>query len=99
MFLGLISILLLAWAAYLFKNPIDKGDPQRSAFITRILQVVLILAGLFGLISRSFVIVDANEVGHLKRIYLAADLPPGAIIAANGEKGPQAEILGPDDNK
>ena len=40
-------------------------------------------------------LIAADKVGHLKRVYLAADLPPGRIIALPGQKGPQAEILGP----
>jgi len=95
MFLGLISIAMLAWAGYLLKNPIDKGDEQKSLIYTRILQFALVAIGLFLLGSRSFVIIGANEVGHLERIYLAANLPPGKIIAPDGEKGPQAEIIGP----
>lgn len=95
MLLGLISIAMLAWAAYLLKNPIDKGDEQKSLIFTRILQFALVGVGLFLLGSRSFVIIGANEVGHLERIYLAANLPPGKIIAANSEKGPQADIIGP----
>ena len=91
MLVGIISLVLIIAAVALFKRPlIDK-----PVMITRAVQAVLLLIGVFGLVSRSFVIVDSNEVGHLKRIYLAADLPPGKIIAANGEKGPQAEILGP----
>ena len=95
MFLGLISIAMLAWAGYLLKNPIDKGDEEKSLIYTRILQFALVGVGLFLLGSRSFVIIGANEVGHLERIYLAADLPPGKIIAPDGEKGPQSEIIGP----
>ncbi len=55
----------------------------------------LLVLGILGLLSRSFMTVDSNEVGHLKRIYMADDLPSGQIIASNGEKGPQAEIIGP----
>ena len=95
MLLGLISIVMLAWAAYLLKNPIDKGDEQKSLIFTRILQFALVGVGLFLLGSRSFVIIGANEVGHLERIYLASNLPPGKIIAPDGEKGPQADIIGP----
>ncbi|MCK4865579.1 MAG: hypothetical protein KAT06_09120 [Gammaproteobacteria bacterium] len=95
MFLGLISIAMLAWAGYLLKNPINKGDEQKSQVYTRILQFALVGIGLFLLGSRSFVIIGANEVGHLERIYLAANLPPGKIIAPDGEKGPQSEIIGP----
>ena len=61
----------------------------------RFIPFILIFLGLFGLLSRSFVTVDSNEVGLMKRIYLAPQLPAGKIIAANEEKGPQAEILGP----
>jgi hypothetical protein len=91
MLLGLISIVLIIAAMSMFRKPIE-GKP---VLMTRGIQAVLFLLGVFGLISRSFVIVDSDEVGHLKRIYLAADLPPGQIIAADGEKGPQADILGP----
>ncbi len=55
----------------------------------------IMLIGMFLLITRSFVIVGADDVGHLKKIYFGKDLRPGAIIAAEGEKGPQAEILPP----
>lgn len=94
MLFGLISIVLIAYAIFLFKKPLSAGG-IKSETTTHIVQVILFIIGIFGLASRSFVIVDANEVGHLKRIYLASDLPPGKIIAADGEKGPQAEILGP----
>src|SRR5262245_9433856 len=57
--------------------------------------IILILAGLGFFASTSFVLVEADKVGHLKRIYLAGDLPPGRIIALAGQKGPQAEVLGP----
>lgn len=91
MLVGLISIVLIGFALYLIKFPLRNQPP----ILSNILQVVLIVIGLFGLLSRSFVIVDSNEVGHLKRIYLASNLLPGKIIATDGEKGPQSEILGP----
>lgn len=96
MLFGLISIALIGWALYLFKNPLDIGSSEQQAKTsTKILQITLFAIGIFGLASRSFVIVDANEVGHLKRIYLASNLAPGKIIAAEGEKGPQSDVLGP----
>ena len=77
-----------------------RGATGRAAIVGSLLGspavgVLLILAGLGFLASTSFVLVAADKVGHLKRVYLAADLPPGRIIALPGEKGPQAEILGP----
>jgi hypothetical protein len=55
----------------------------------------LIVFGFFLVAQTSYVFVDADRVGHLKRIYAFRELPPGRIIALSGEKGPQAEILGP----
>jgi len=56
---------------------------------------VLILVGLFFLASTSFVFIDGNKVGHLKRIYAFSELPAGHVIALDGQKGPQAHVLGP----
>jgi hypothetical protein len=97
---GLV-LILFGIAAMFRKAPATPGGPQtRAAMIGQILSgsmfgVVLILAGLAALSSTSFVLIAADRVGHLKRVYLADDLPPGRIIALPGQKGPQAEILGP----
>ena len=56
---------------------------------------LLVLGGLGFLSSTSFALIGADKVGHIKRIYMADDLPPGRIIAVEGQKGPQAELLGP----
>ena len=45
--------------------------------------------------ATSFVIIDQDKIGHLKRIYFSSNMPPGQIIAFEGQKGPQATILGP----
>lgn len=87
------------------KMPVPQGgkgdkrleDARRaiSGLSGRLAGIVSIAVGLFLLASTSFVSVDANQVGHLKRIYGFQELPPGRIIALEGQKGPQAEILGP----
>jgi hypothetical protein len=46
-------------------------------------------------LGTSFVIIDQDSIGHLKRIYMGSNMKPGQIIAFEGEKGPQARILGP----
>jgi len=93
--IAILSLLAIFAAIYLIKHPL-KADGKLSAETkTKVTQGGLVLMGIFGLLSRSFLIVDANEVGHLKRIFLADDLPAGQIIALQGEKGPQSEILGP----
>jgi len=50
----------------------------------------LFLAG-----STSFVIVGENQAGHKSKIYLGGDIPSGRIIAVNGQKGPQAQLIPP----
>jgi SPFH domain / Band 7 family len=79
-------------------SAVDSSSPRAAAF--SLLNgpmggILMLLAGLAFLTSTSFVLISAEKVGHLKRIYLAADLPPGRIIALPGQKGPQAEVLGP----
>ncbi len=67
-----------------------------KAFLQRaVLPIVLIAIGLLSLASTSFVFVDQDQVGHLKRVYGFSELPPGRIVALDGQKGPQADILGP----
>ncbi|MEH6626729.1 MAG: SPFH domain-containing protein [Motiliproteus sp.] len=94
MTVAILSILamIIGLSGFLLTRLIPSRFP---ALIQRIIKSALIIFGVLGIVSRSFVIVDADAVGHLKRVYLADDLPPGKIIAQAGEKGPQANILGP----
>jgi regulator of protease activity HflC (stomatin/prohibitin superfamily) len=50
---------------------------------------------LYFILASSFVIIDADKVGHLNRIYLGKPMPTGQIIALDGQKGPQADTLPP----
>ncbi|MCB1491878.1 MAG: hypothetical protein KDJ77_08785, partial [Rhodobiaceae bacterium] len=87
-----LGLLLIGVYLFVRKNPLT----GRLAIIgSRGVGVVFLALGLFMLGSTSFVFVDANSVGHLKRIYGFTDLPEGHIVALDGQKGPQAQILGP----
>ncbi len=96
-------ILIVVGAQFLLRRAAPVANPGQwtpqnaiaAALRGRATGVLMILAGLVFLASTSFVLISADKVGHLKRIYMAADLPPGRIIALPGQKGPQAEILGP----
>jgi len=66
-----------------------------AMFLSKAGGAALMVVGLFFLASSSFVFIDANSIGHLKRIYAFEELPKGRIIALAGQKGPQARILGP----
>ncbi len=57
--------------------------------------LALVAAGLILLATTSFVSVGADRVGHLKRVYAFEELPPGRVVALPGQKGPQADVLGP----
>lgn len=97
-----IGIVLILFGLQTFLRrrgaAVDTSNPRAAAFSLLggpMGGVVMVLAGLAFLASTSFVLVSSDKVGHLKRIYLATDLPPGRIIALPGQKGPQAEVLGP----
>ena len=98
----LLGFISLAVGIYYFskKTPeeisTEEGDKKkRSKISPQIIGAALIIFSLFSLASTSFVNIDANRVGHLKRIYAFEELPEGRIIALEGQKGPQARILGP----
>ncbi len=101
MLYAFVSLIMLLTGLFLFTKGLKSSPPSNkkllklSLLTNKLLPVVLVFAGFFGLLSTSFVTIDSDEVGLLKRIYLAADLPAGKIIAADQEKGPQAELLGP----
>ena len=65
---------------------------QTLRHAARFLGFVLIV---FVIASTSFVFVGEDETGHRVKIYLGGNLKEGAIIAIDGQKGPQAEILPP----
>lgn len=73
----------------------EQSSKSLNKFFSRSFGLLLTLFGLFTLASTSFVNIDANNIGHLKRIYAFQELPEGRIIAMQGQKGPQARILGP----
>ena len=100
MVIAILSIIFLViGVGTVFFNkavPGLKGVNGGSGNITgKLVGGALLLFGIVGFFSRSFLIVDSDEIGHLKKIYLGGDLGVGKIIATDGEKGPQAEILGP----
>ncbi|MDM8543834.1 SPFH domain-containing protein [Desulfococcaceae bacterium HSG9] len=59
------------------------------------IRVVSVIVALALIVATSFVIIDADKVGHMKRIFGGKSMKPGQIIALTGEMGPQAEILPP----
>ena len=71
------------------------GPPSAGRSRFRLVMIGVGLIALFLLARLSWVHIDADHVGHLKRIYAMSELPPGRIVALDGQKGPQARTLGP----
>ena len=59
------------------------------------LRAVFVVIALICLAATSYVHVDSDEIAVLNKIYGISSLAGEHIIATNGEKGPQAEILTP----
>lgn len=84
--IGLILILFGAQAFLRRSPPPGTGVAPAGRFsgLGNLLRgplvgILMVIAGLGFLASTSFVQISADRVGHLKRIYLADDLPPGRI--------------------
>jgi regulator of protease activity HflC (stomatin/prohibitin superfamily) len=107
LFLALVFILFIVFVPSLISRTKSKwvedeeGNKIKEEVelpVRKYIGLIRIAAGViaaFLIFSTSSVIIDANFIGHLKRIYLGKSMPPGQIIAFKGEKGPLAEILPP----
>jgi len=98
MFWIIFAIIMFVIAVIVPRFLKDKQYHEETVSLAGIrwsVRLVCIVLGLLCLLATSWIIVDSDKVGHLKRVYLASDLTPGRILAAPGQKGPQAEIIGP----
>src|SRR5436189_2937913 len=55
----------------------------------------ILLIVLLVILRRIFVNVDAREIAIKERRYLGAKMPPGRVVATEGEVGIQADVLKP----
>jgi hypothetical protein len=93
----ILTVLAVLLAIFL-PGFITSQDPAKDGILGSVRFAVRILCVVVSLIiaaSTSFVFVDKDQGGHLEKVYLGDSLGAGAIIATNGEKGPQADILPP----
>ena len=56
-------------------------------WLRRTIPTLFAIIAFFFIFATSFVIIDADKVGHLKRIYLDKKMPPGQIIAWRARPG------------
>lgn len=90
LFLG--SLLIFAGLVAIVVRMSSQSAVTRASAATIAVALVLSGAGIF--ILASAVNVSSDETGVVIKT-LGSDLPAGHIIAVNGEKGPQARVLGP----
>jgi hypothetical protein len=83
LFAGIVAFALRGFS----QTPAAKGSVGGAG-------VLLVLIGVGVLIFASAVNVAEDETGLVIKT-LGTDLPAGQIIALKGEKGPQADVLGP----
>ena len=59
------------------------------------LRLVFGLVALYAVLATSLIVIPADKVGVVRKIYGVSNLPPGHLIAARGETGFQAAIVPP----
>ncbi len=99
MFVAIVSVLLLLLGIWLVRKHTFivrlYADSDKNIKLNRYIGLAAVLLGIVGFISRSFVIIGADSVGHMNRVYTGPGMKPGQIVAMPGEKGPQAKTLPP----
>lgn len=91
----LLIIVLCIIGAVLAPRYLPDTDYKKYGWIRWVVRGSCISVAVLCFLLTSCLIIDSDSVGHLKRIYLGKQMPPGRIIANTNEKGPQAEILAP----
>ena len=67
---------------------------QRTGAVT-IVRAAMILLAIGAVLATSVISIPANQVGIVRKIYGASNLPQGRLIATKGETGYQATIIPP----
>lgn len=92
--LSVLITLFLGLLIFVF-GPMALRERIDSAIPGHILRVVGVIVIALGVASTSFTYIADGTVGHLFRVYGGSSLAEGRILARDGEKGPQAEVLSP----
>jgi hypothetical protein len=91
----LIFAVLFVVAAVLLPRLVERsGRPAMPPAVVGGLRAFLILLAVLSIFATSFVYIDSDKVGHLKRIY-GSSMPSNRVIATNWQAGPQAETIPP----
>src|ERR1700747_3396408 len=93
-FVAILYFMLTAVDPIILGLFVNRARPDFRA-LSLSLRVVFVAIALICLAATSYVHVDSDEIAVLYKIYGTTSLPGEHVIATNGEKGPQAEILTP----
>lgn len=91
---ALLYFVLAAVAPSILGLFVNRARPDFRT-LSLSLRILFVVIALICLAATSYVHVESDEIAVLNKIYGTASLPGEHIIATNGEKGPQAEILTP----
>ena len=91
---AILYFILAAVAPAILGLFVNRARPDFRA-LSLALRIVFVVIALICLAATSYVHVDSDEIAVLNKIYGTTSLPTEHIVATNGEKGPQAEILTP----
>ncbi len=91
---AVLYFILAAVAPALLSLFVNRARPDFRT-LSLSLRVVFVVIALTCLAATSYVHVESDEIAVLNKIYGTTSLPGEHIIATDGEKGPQAEILAP----
>src|SRR5918912_4604795 len=65
------------------------------AYVPLLILVGIVLVALLVILRKFFVNVGAREIAIKERRYFGAKMPPGRVVATEGEVGIQADVLKP----
>lgn len=88
-------IMLIVGASLVFLVPSFIPQNFQSRVVNISIRSIGVMIIAFAIASTSYVHIGDGKVGHLFKKYIGSGLPGGRIIAVNGEKGPQSEVLPP----
>jgi len=91
---AVLYVVLAAVAPSILGLFVNRARPDFRT-LSLSLRIVFVLIALICLAATSYVHVESDEIAVLNEIYGTASLSGEHIVATNGEKGPQAEILTP----
>ena len=88
----MVIIIIFTVLAIVSLGASVQSDMPKAARAALVLLAPILL--ITGLVTGSSVVIPPDQTGIVIR-HFGKPLPPGDIVARNGEQGPQAEILGP----